>query len=212
MFPYFLFSSDNLLLRIQLGGTNLNLRTEWERNHRYNCFNLNFGFKAEVAGVFCASLLLRLLKLCSFVILWLFVCCFCWLFCSVLFAGLFPAVLNLATNALITTNATCGEKGREMYCKLVEHVPGQPARNPQCRICDQRSRVLHRKSAVFSFISFKYTLFTMVSNTQQTAVCHWPNYYKMSISVFLRMLVFSTSISKSVTCTLTKSFKWSTGV
>lgn len=115
-----------------------------------------------------ASLLLRLLKLCSFVILWLFVCCFCWLFCSVLFAGLFPAVLNLATNALITTNATCGEKGREMYCKLVEHVPGQPARNPQCRICDQRSRVLHRKSAVFSFISFKYTLFTMVSNTQQT--------------------------------------------
>ena len=105
-----------------------------------------------------ASLLLRLLKLCSFVILWLFVCCFCWLFCSVLFAGLFPAVLNLATNALITTNATCGEKGREMYCKLVEHVPGQPARNPQCRICDQRSRVLHRKSAVFSFISFKYTL------------------------------------------------------
>lgn len=115
-----------------------------------------------------ASLLLRLLKLCSFVILWLFVCCFCWLFCSILFAGLFPAVLNLATNALITTNATCGEKGREMYCKLVEHVPGQPARNPQCRICDQRSRVLHRKSAVFSFISFKYTLFTMVSNTQQT--------------------------------------------
>ncbi|NXW31629.1 LAMA2 protein, partial [Phaetusa simplex] len=58
--------------------------------------------------------------------------------------GLFPAVLNLATNALITTNATCGEKGREMYCKLVEHVPGQPARNPQCRICDQRSRVPHR--------------------------------------------------------------------
>uniref|UniRef100_A0A8C3EBE2 Laminin subunit alpha-2 n=1 Tax=Corvus moneduloides TaxID=1196302 RepID=A0A8C3EBE2_CORMO len=53
---------------------------------------------------------------------------------------LFPAVLNLASNALITTNATCGEKGREMYCKLVEHVPGQPERNPQCRICDQRKR------------------------------------------------------------------------
>lgn len=65
------------------------------------------------------------------------------------FAGLFPAVLNLATNALITTNATCGEKGREMYCKLVEHVPGQPARNPQCRICDQRSRVPHRTYAIF---------------------------------------------------------------
>uniref|UniRef100_A0A8C3H0K1 Laminin subunit alpha-2 n=1 Tax=Corvus moneduloides TaxID=1196302 RepID=A0A8C3H0K1_CORMO len=49
-------------------------------------------------------------------------------------------LLNLASNALITTNATCGEKGREMYCKLVEHVPGQPERNPQCRICDQRKR------------------------------------------------------------------------
>lgn len=66
------------------------------------------------------------------------------------FPGLFPAVLNLATNALITTNATCGEKGREMYCKLVEHVPGQPARNPQCRICDQRSRVAHRTFATFN--------------------------------------------------------------
>ena len=55
------------------------------------------------------------------------------------FSGLFPAVLNLASNALITTNATCGEKGPEMYCKLVEHVPGQPVRNPQCRICNQNS-------------------------------------------------------------------------
>nr|XP_033792815.1 laminin subunit alpha-2 isoform X4 [Geotrypetes seraphini] len=53
--------------------------------------------------------------------------------------GLFPALLNLATNALITTNATCGENGPEMYCKLVEHVPGLPVRNPQCRICDQSS-------------------------------------------------------------------------
>ncbi|XP_063299217.1 laminin subunit alpha-2 isoform X3 [Pelobates fuscus] len=53
--------------------------------------------------------------------------------------GLFPAVLNLASNAIITTNATCGERAPEMFCKLVEHVPGQPIRNSQCRICDQRS-------------------------------------------------------------------------
>lgn len=59
--------------------------------------------------------------------------------CSIFFSGLFPAVLNLASNALITTNATCGEKEPEMYCKLVEHVPGQPVRNPQCRICNQNS-------------------------------------------------------------------------
>uniref|UniRef100_A0AAX7VJA7 Laminin subunit alpha 2 n=1 Tax=Astatotilapia calliptera TaxID=8154 RepID=A0AAX7VJA7_ASTCA len=53
--------------------------------------------------------------------------------------GLFPAVLNLATMANITTNATCGSTGPEMFCKLVEHVPGQPVRNAQCRICNQRS-------------------------------------------------------------------------
>ncbi|XP_048106035.1 laminin subunit alpha-2 isoform X4 [Alosa alosa] len=53
--------------------------------------------------------------------------------------GLFPAVLNLASMADITSNATCGQEGPEMYCKLVEHVPGQPVRNPQCRICNHRS-------------------------------------------------------------------------
>ncbi|XP_007947206.1 laminin subunit alpha-1 [Orycteropus afer afer] len=53
--------------------------------------------------------------------------------------GLFPAILNLASNAHISTNATCGEKGPEMFCKLVEHVPSRPVRNPQCRICDGNS-------------------------------------------------------------------------
>lgn len=55
------------------------------------------------------------------------------------FPGLFPAVLNLATMADINSNATCGSSGPEMFCKLVEHVPGQPVRNPQCRICNQKS-------------------------------------------------------------------------
>ncbi|XP_004635889.1 laminin subunit alpha-1 [Octodon degus] len=53
--------------------------------------------------------------------------------------GLFPAILNLATNAEISANATCGEKGPEMSCKLVEHVPGRRARNAQCRLCDANS-------------------------------------------------------------------------
>ncbi|XP_060769556.1 laminin subunit alpha-2 [Neoarius graeffei] len=53
--------------------------------------------------------------------------------------GLFPAVLNLASMAEISANATCGENGPEMFCKLVEHVPGQPVRNPQCRVCNLRS-------------------------------------------------------------------------
>uniref|UniRef100_A0A671KB74 Laminin subunit alpha-2-like n=1 Tax=Sinocyclocheilus anshuiensis TaxID=1608454 RepID=A0A671KB74_9TELE len=53
--------------------------------------------------------------------------------------SLFPAVLNLASMAEINTNATCGETGPEMYCKLVEHVPGQPVKNPQCRTCNLKS-------------------------------------------------------------------------
>ncbi len=36
--------------------------------------------------------------------------------------GLFPNIFNLATNAIIKANATCGQEGPESYCKLVEHV------------------------------------------------------------------------------------------
>ncbi|XP_016412938.1 laminin subunit alpha-1-like [Sinocyclocheilus rhinocerous] len=54
--------------------------------------------------------------------------------------GLFPAILNLASNAEITTNASCGDPLPEMFCKLVEHVPGRRIRNPQCRICDANSQ------------------------------------------------------------------------
>nr|XP_013006500.1 laminin subunit alpha-2 isoform X4 [Cavia porcellus] len=71
--------------------------------------------------------------------------------------GLFPAVLNLASNALITTNATCGERGPEMYCKLVEHVPGQPVRNPQCRICNQNSSNPYQRHPITNAIDGKNT-------------------------------------------------------
>ncbi|KAI6075043.1 Laminin subunit alpha-1 [Aix galericulata] len=60
--------------------------------------------------------------------------------CLLKFASLFPAILNLASNAHISTNATCGEKGPEMFCKLVEHVPGRPLRNAQCRVCDSHKQ------------------------------------------------------------------------
>ncbi|KAM8846710.1 LOW QUALITY PROTEIN: laminin subunit alpha-2 [Synchiropus picturatus] len=62
-----------------------------------------------------------------------------WQCCAAQQRGLFPAVLNLASMADITSNATCGSTRPEMYCKLVEHVPGEPVKNPQCRLCDLRS-------------------------------------------------------------------------
>ncbi|XP_069463573.1 laminin subunit alpha-2 isoform X3 [Ambystoma mexicanum] len=71
--------------------------------------------------------------------------------------GLFPAVLNLATNALITSNATCGENGPQMYCKLVEHVPGKPIRNTQCRVCDQGSANPNLRHPISNAIDGKNT-------------------------------------------------------
>ncbi|XP_042869956.1 laminin subunit alpha-1-like [Penaeus japonicus] len=50
--------------------------------------------------------------------------------------GLFPHVINLATRARITANATCGQSGSEVYCKLTEHSGNRP---PQCGGCDSRS-------------------------------------------------------------------------
>ncbi|KAG7488693.1 hypothetical protein MATL_G00037060, partial [Megalops atlanticus] len=66
--------------------------------------------------------------------------------------GLFPAILNLASNAEISTNATCGEHGPEMYCKLVEHVPGRRIRNPQCRTCDSQSANLKERHPITNAI------------------------------------------------------------
>ncbi|KAK7893585.1 hypothetical protein WMY93_022737 [Mugilogobius chulae] len=61
--------------------------------------------------------------------------------CPLTSPGLFPAILNLASNAEITANATCGEPVSEVYCKLVEHVPGRRIKNPHCPKCDSRSAV-----------------------------------------------------------------------
>ncbi|KAF6732239.1 Laminin subunit alpha-2, partial [Oryzias melastigma] len=71
-----------------------------------------------------------------------------WQSCRSQQRGLFPAVLNLATMADIKANATCGSNGPEMFCKLVEHVPGQPVRNPQCRTCNQSSTNLYERHPI----------------------------------------------------------------
>lgn len=48
-------------------------------------------------------------------------------------------MLNLASNAEISSNATCGDPEPEVYCKLVEHVPGRRIKNPHCPKCDANS-------------------------------------------------------------------------
>nr|XP_042897336.1 laminin subunit alpha-1 isoform X3 [Parasteatoda tepidariorum] len=63
--------------------------------------------------------------------------------------GLFPSVNNLALNAIISANATCGESGPEVYCKLVEHVF---MREPQCGVCDARSNNTEHRHPIINAI------------------------------------------------------------
>ncbi|XP_072306440.1 laminin subunit alpha-1 [Eucyclogobius newberryi] len=62
--------------------------------------------------------------------------------------GLFPAILNLASKAEIHANATCGNPQPEVYCKLVEHVPGKRIKNPHCPRCDSRSASHHERHPI----------------------------------------------------------------
>jgi Laminin N-terminal (Domain VI) len=49
--------------------------------------------------------------------------------------GLWPAVFNVAANAKITTNATCGQQKPEDYCKMVDAHPQRYIKNKDMRFC-----------------------------------------------------------------------------
>ncbi|KAM7389954.1 hypothetical protein PAMA_008234 [Pampus argenteus] len=66
--------------------------------------------------------------------------------------GLFPAILNLASNAVISSNATCGDPEPEVYCKLVEHVPGRRIKNPHCPKCDANSVLFKERHPITNAI------------------------------------------------------------
>uniref|UniRef100_A0A182NLL4 Laminin N-terminal domain-containing protein n=1 Tax=Anopheles dirus TaxID=7168 RepID=A0A182NLL4_9DIPT len=50
-------------------------------------------------------------------------------------SGLWPSFFNVALRATISVNATCGQTGREEYCRLLADGGGR-ARGSQCGICD----------------------------------------------------------------------------
>uniref|UniRef100_A0A670YYY9 Laminin subunit alpha 2 n=1 Tax=Pseudonaja textilis TaxID=8673 RepID=A0A670YYY9_PSETE len=79
-------------------------------------------------------------------------------------------------------NATCGKRGPEMYCKLVEHVPGQPARNPQCRICDQLSRNPNLRHPISNAIDGKNTWW------QSPSIQNGMEYHYVTITLDLRQV------------------------
>uniref|UniRef100_A0A3Q3D5A7 Basement membrane-specific heparan sulfate proteoglycan core protein n=1 Tax=Hippocampus comes TaxID=109280 RepID=A0A3Q3D5A7_HIPCM len=104
-----------------------------------------------------------------------------WLSCNV---RLFPAVLNLASMADITTNATCGLSGPEMFCKLVEHVPGQPVTNAQCRICNQNS------AKPFERHPIEYAIDGTNRWWQSPSIKNGMEYHYVTITLDLKQVIF----------------------
>lgn len=56
--------------------------------------------------------------------------------------GLWPSVFNVATKASISANATCGQQGREEFCRLAEHGRGR------CGVCDNNSPDLNKRHPI----------------------------------------------------------------
>uniref|UniRef100_A0A182F609 Laminin N-terminal domain-containing protein n=1 Tax=Anopheles albimanus TaxID=7167 RepID=A0A182F609_ANOAL len=52
-------------------------------------------------------------------------------------SGLWPQFFNVALRATISVNATCGQTGREEYCRITE-ATGR-SRGSQCGTCDANS-------------------------------------------------------------------------
>ncbi|XP_067621354.1 laminin subunit alpha-1 isoform X1 [Eurosta solidaginis] len=66
--------------------------------------------------------------------------------------GLFPPLFNVAPRAHITVNATCGQSGREEYCKLVDAYPHKQWAT-QCGICNAQSSDAAKQRPIEAVIS-----------------------------------------------------------
>ncbi|KAI9585573.1 hypothetical protein GQX74_001420 [Glossina fuscipes] len=66
--------------------------------------------------------------------------------------GLFPQLFNVAIRASIRANATCGQNGREEYCKLVDAYPHKKWAT-QCGICNSHSSDMAKHRPIESVIS-----------------------------------------------------------
>lgn len=63
--------------------------------------------------------------------------------------GAWPGIFNVALKAAISANATCGEKGRERYCKIIDARPHK-SRVPteQCYYCDNNSQEVEERHLI----------------------------------------------------------------
>lgn len=120
--------------------------------------------------------------------------------------GLWPPVLNLATKALISTNATCGEGGREEFCRLQDG----PARNHhfaeliggfaggsgggsgehggRCGVCDNFSRDPHKRHPI------NYAIDDGNNRWWQSPPLHYGEQYEyVTITLDLKQVIISNN-------------------
>lgn len=64
---------------------------------------------------------------------------------------LWPQVFNIAAKAILHANATCGQHGREEYCKTIDAHPHR-ARKAQCGICDANNVDVERRHPISNVI------------------------------------------------------------
>ncbi|KAK4880835.1 hypothetical protein RN001_008981 [Aquatica leii] len=90
--------------------------------------------------------------------------------------GLWPSVFNLATKALISVNATCGEGGREEFCRMSENGRGR------CGICDNFSPDTSKKHLIH------YAIDGSSRWWQSPALHNGPEYEYVTITLDLKQV------------------------
>ncbi|XP_055635054.1 laminin subunit alpha-1 isoform X2 [Toxorhynchites rutilus septentrionalis] len=63
--------------------------------------------------------------------------------------GLWPSFFNVALRATMSVNATCGQHGKEEYCRLQD---SQRSRSSQCGICDANNPDLEKRHPITNIV------------------------------------------------------------
>ncbi|EAT47380.1 AAEL001493-PA [Aedes aegypti] len=63
--------------------------------------------------------------------------------------GLWPSFFNVAMRATISVNATCGQHGKEEYCRLQDP---HRSRSSQCGICDGNNPDLEKRHPITNIV------------------------------------------------------------
>ncbi|XP_058446853.1 laminin subunit alpha-1 isoform X1 [Malaya genurostris] len=63
--------------------------------------------------------------------------------------GLWPSFFNVAMRATISVNATCGQNGKEEYCRLQDPLR---SRSSQCGICDANNSDLEKRHPITNIV------------------------------------------------------------